>query len=85
MNGDAVGDAVPAGYFYVDEPAATYEVSTSANVTEAIHVIVRACDVHDVRLDFSLDGPVGGRVVRRLVWPDEGKAKVAKCYFAKSN
>jgi len=81
VNGAVVGGAVPAGYFYVDEPAGTYAISTSSNANEVVRAIVRAGDVRYVRLEVSLEGPVGGHVIARLVWPDQGASEITKCHF----
>ena len=80
VNGVKVGDALPVGYFYVDEPPGIYDISTTQG-KEIIHVIVRAGQARYVRLDVSLEGLAGGNVTPELVVPDLALTEITDCHY----
>jgi hypothetical protein len=80
VNGAVVGDAVPGGYFFVDEPAGTYEISTTTEVKEAIKATVKPGDIRYVRLDIAM-GFMVGHVSPTLVWPEQGASEITDCHY----
>jgi hypothetical protein len=80
IDGIKAGEAVPGAYFYVDEPAGTYEVSTTTETKEYIKVSVRAGETRYVRLEVDW-GYVVGRVTPVLVWPDQGLSEIQDLHY----
>jgi hypothetical protein len=80
VNGLKVGEAVPGGYFYVDEPAGTYEISTSTETKEAITTTIKPGETRYVRFDISM-GILMGHVVPTLVWPDQGASEIQSLHY----
>lgn len=80
VNGQVVGSSVPGGYFYVDEPAGTYEISTTTEVKEDIQATVKPGETRYVRLDISM-GIFVGHVAPTLVWPEQGASEITKCHY----
>ena len=80
INGETVGDAVPGGYFYVDRPAGTYEISTSTEVKEAISVTVKPGETRYVKFTISM-GLFVGHVSPQLIWPEQAVAELAACHY----
>jgi hypothetical protein len=80
VNGVKIGDAVPGGYFFVDEPAGTYEISTSTETKEAITTTIKPGETRYVRFDVSM-GVLVGHVAPTLVWPDQGAAEIQALHY----
>ena len=80
VNGVKVGEAVPGGYFFVDEPAGTYEISTSTEAKEAITTTVKPGEARYVRFDITM-GLFIGHVAPTLVWPDQGASEIAGLHY----
>jgi hypothetical protein len=80
VNGVVVGSAVPGGYFYVDEPAGSYEISTTTEVKEAITASLKSGETRYVRFDIQM-GLFVGHVAPTLVWPEQGESEIAKCHY----
>ena len=80
VDGVKVGDAVPGGYFYIDEPAGTHEISTTTETKEYIKVAVKPGDTRYVRLEADW-GYVVGRVTPVLVWPEQGLSEIQDLHY----
>ncbi|MEI9994449.1 MAG: DUF2846 domain-containing protein [Rhizomicrobium sp.] len=80
IDGVAVGSAKPGGYFYVDRPAGTYEVSTTTETKESISVAIKSGEVRYVRLDIQM-GLLVGHVAPSLIWPDQAIAEIKGCHY----
>jgi Protein of unknown function (DUF2846) len=80
IDGVVVGEATPGGYFYVDEPAGAYEISTATEVTNHIRATVKAGETRYVRFDASL-GMFVGHIAPTLVWPGQGESEIAQCHY----
>jgi hypothetical protein len=66
LNGEAVGAAVPQGFFYADRPPGDYTVTTATEVEKALTFTLEAGQVRYVRLAISM-GVFVGRVYGELV------------------
>jgi hypothetical protein len=66
LNGEAVGKAVPQGFFYADRPPGDYTVTTATEVEKTLTFTLDAGQVRYVRLAISL-GVFVGRVYGELV------------------
>ena len=66
LNGEAVGEAVPQGFFYADRPPGDYTVTTTTEVEKALTFTLDAGQVRYVRLAISM-GVFVGRVYGELV------------------
>ena len=51
LNGQVVGNAIAQGFFYVDRPPGTYEVSVTTEVTRKAAFTLNAGDEKFIRLD----------------------------------
>ncbi len=79
VNGEAVGAAVPLGFFYVDRPAGDYKISTSTEVERVLSLTLEPGQVRYVRLEISM-GFFIGHVYPVLVDPAEGLKDIASCH-----
>jgi len=59
LNGEAVGRAVPKGFFYVDRPPGDYKISATTEVERSLSMVLRDGDTRYVRLGMSLGFFVG--------------------------
>jgi len=66
LNGEAVGAAVPQGFFYADRPPGDYTVTTTTEVEKALTFTLDAGQLRYVRLAISI-GVFVGRVYGELV------------------
>jgi hypothetical protein len=80
LNGEAIGKAVPRGFFYVDRPAGAYEVSTSTEVKRNLSLTLEKGQTRYVRLNISM-GFFVGHVYPELVEDAEGAAQIANCHY----
>ncbi|MGU7774196.1 DUF2846 domain-containing protein [Burkholderia sp. MR1-5-21] len=74
LNGNVVGQSKPGGFFYVDEPAGQYTVSTATETEKTVSFALDAGETKYVRTSVSL-GVIVGRVVPSL--EDSGVAMEA--------
>jgi hypothetical protein len=80
IDGTAVGDAVPGGYFYVDRPAGTYKVSTTTEKEEDIDVKLAAGQIRYVRFDIGM-GVFVGHIIPSIIDPDQGANDIKDCHY----
>ncbi|HVM81812.1 MAG TPA: DUF2846 domain-containing protein [Stellaceae bacterium] len=83
LNGEVIGSAVPQGFFYVDRPAGTYEVSTATEVTRNLSLTLEPGQTRYVRLGISI-GFVVGHVYPELVDDTVGSAEIQQCHYVAS-
>jgi hypothetical protein len=76
LNGEAVGKAVPNGFFYVDRPAGNYQVVTETEVEKKLTFTLEPGQVRYVRLDISMGFWVG-HVYGELIDDDKAKSEIA--------
>jgi hypothetical protein len=76
LNGEAVGRAVPNGFFYVDRPAGSYQVATETEVEKKLTFTLETGQVRYVRLNISM-GFFVGHVYGELVDEAKGKSEMA--------
>ncbi|HYS62560.1 MAG TPA: DUF2846 domain-containing protein [Paraburkholderia sp.] len=65
LNGTVVGKSQPGGFFYVDEPAGRYTVSTATETEKTVSFALDAGETKYVRTVISM-GLLVGRVVPSL-------------------
>jgi hypothetical protein len=83
LNGTVIGKAVPKGFFYVDRPAGTYEISASTEATRNLSINLEPGDEKYVRLEVKL-GVFVGHIKPVLVDASKGQAEIKKTkYIAK--
>jgi hypothetical protein len=83
LNGTVIGKAVPQGFFYVDRPAGTYELSASTEATRSLSINLEPGDEKYVRLEVKL-GMFVGHIKPVLVDTAKGQAEIKKTkYIAK--
>jgi hypothetical protein len=80
VNGEAVGQAVPGGYFYIDRPAGEYVISTTTEKTKTIKATVRPGETRYVKFDIGM-GVFVGHILPTLVMPGQGAAEIARCHY----
>lgn len=76
LNGEAVGSAVPGGFWFVDRPAGSFEVSTSTEVEKKLTFTLAAAETRYVRLNMNF-GLLVGRVVPELVPAAEAAKEIS--------
>ena len=59
LNGEVIGKAKPKGFFYVDRPPGTYEISTSTETKRSLSLNLEAGDERYVRLEVKMGLFVG--------------------------
>ena len=59
VNGEEVGKAKPKGFFYVDLPPGTYDVSASTEAERNLNMTLDAGEEKYVRLEVKMGGFVG--------------------------
>jgi len=77
LNGQAVGKAVPKGFFFVDRAPGDYEVNTTTELKKALTFHLDAGQTRYVRLGISM-GLMAGHVYPELVEDSVGKAELEK-------
>jgi len=80
MNGQGIGSAVPKGFFYVDQPAGNYKISTSTEVERSLSLSLEPGQTTFVRLGVSM-GFFVGHIYPELVENAEGRKDIAACHF----
>jgi Protein of unknown function (DUF2846) len=75
LNGQAVGHAIPQGFFFVDCPPGNYEVSTSTEVERKLTFTMEADQTRYVRLNISM-GFLVGHVYGELVDEAKGRSEI---------
>ncbi len=80
LNGEAVGKAVPQGFFYVDRPPGNYQVSTTTEVERDLTFTLEEGQTRYVRLSISM-GLFVGHVYGELVDESEGKSEIVDTHF----
>jgi len=80
VDGTAVGDAVPGGYFFIDRPAGTYKVSTTTEKEETIAVALTAGQIRYVRLDIGM-GLFVGHIIPSLIDADQASTEIKYCHY----
>jgi Protein of unknown function (DUF2846) len=76
LNGQAVGRAVPNGFFYMDRPAGSYQVATETEVEKKLTFTLEPGQVRYVRLNISM-GFFVGHVYGELVDEAKGRSAIA--------
>jgi hypothetical protein len=61
LNGKAVGNSIPGAFFYVDEPAGEYVVSTKTEVEKTVSFVLDAGDTKYIRTHIGF-GILIGRI-----------------------
>jgi hypothetical protein len=59
LNGEVIGKATPKGFFYVDRPAGTYEISASTEAKRSLSLNLEAGEEKYVRLEIKMGAFVG--------------------------
>lgn len=80
LDGETVGDAAPNGFFYVDRPAGTHQISTSTEVTRVLSLTLESGQVRYVRLGISF-GFLVGHVYPELVDDSEGMKEIKDLHY----
>ena len=80
INGDAVGSAVPRGFFYVDRPPGDYEITTITEVTRTLSLHLDAGQTRYVRLGISM-GFFVGHVYPELVDDTTGSSEIQQLHY----
>lgn len=74
VNGEEVGKATPGGFFYIDRPTGSYEISTSTEAKRSLSLELDSGEERYVRLEMKLGffvGHVKPVLVERSVGMDE--------------
>ncbi|CAE6859444.1 hypothetical protein R75461_07903 [Paraburkholderia nemoris] len=80
LNGTAIGHSKPGGFFYIDEPAGQYTVSTQTETEKTVSFALDAGETKYVRTSVSL-GLLVGRVVPSLEEPDSGAKEIEELKY----
>jgi len=80
LNGQAVGTAVPNGFFYLDRPAGEYKIATETEVERTLNLTLEPGQTAYVRLGISM-GFFVGHVYPELVENSQGSKEVQECHF----
>lgn len=80
VNGEVVGKAKPKGFFYVDRPAGTYEISASTEAKRSLSITLDAGEEKYVRLEMKM-GFFAGHVKPVLVDAEEGRKELEKTKY----
>ena len=81
VNGDAVGKAVPKGFFYVDLAPGDYTIAASTEAKRSLDVTLDAGEEMYVRLEIKM-GAFVGHIKPVLVETAVGKEEIKKTNFA---
>jgi hypothetical protein len=76
LDGAAVGESKPGGFFYVDTSAGSHEAATSTEATNKLTFVLDKGEVKYVRTKVTM-GLMAGHVVPELVSADEAKKEIA--------
>jgi len=80
VDGEPVGKAVPRGFFYVDRPAGSYEISARTEAERDLTVMLDAGEEKYVRLEMKM-GVMAGHVKPVLVDPAVGREEMQKTSY----
>ncbi len=80
LNGAAVGDSKPGGFFFVDQTAGSKAVSTSTEVEKKLTFTLDAGQTRYVRTSIGF-GIVAGRVYPELVDDATGQKEIAETSY----
>lgn len=80
LNEQEVGSAKPKGFFYVDTPAGSYQISTSTEVKRTLSFTLDKAQTQYVRLNMAW-GFFVGHCYPELVEPEVGEKELEKCSF----
>ncbi|MGW8394564.1 DUF2846 domain-containing protein [Pseudoduganella sp. HUAS MS19] len=87
VDGVAVGDSVPGGYFFVDAAAGSHEAATSTEATNKLTFVLDKGEIKYVRTKVQM-GMLAGHVIPELVSADEAQKELPSLSFtgaAKAN
>jgi len=76
LNGQVVGGSKPGGFFYIDEPAGQYTVSTATETEKTLSFALDAGETKYVRTSVSM-GILVGRIVPTLESEDAAMKEIA--------
>jgi Protein of unknown function (DUF2846) len=80
LDGSAVGDSKPGGFFYVDTNAGSHEAVTSTEVSNKVTFALDKGEVKYVRTKATM-GVLVYRIVPELVGQDEAKKEMAELSY----
>ncbi|MCF6262200.1 MAG: DUF2846 domain-containing protein [Xanthomonadales bacterium] len=80
INGEAVGKAVPKGFFFVDLPAGNYKVSASTEAKRSLTLNLESGEERYVRLEVKM-GVLAGHIKPVLVENAVGKEEITKTKY----
>ncbi len=80
INGEVAGKAVPKGFFFVDRPAGSYEISASTEAKRSLTLSLEAGEERYVRLEVKM-GLMAGHIKPVLVENSVGKAEIVKTKY----
>ncbi len=81
INGEVVGKAVPKGFFFVDLPAGSYEVSASTEAKRSLTLNLEPGEERYVRLEVKM-GFLVGHIKPVLVDNSVGKEEITKTKYS---
>lgn len=80
LNGEVIGKATARGFFYVDRPAGTYEISASTEAKRSLSIGLEAGDEKYVRLEIKM-GFFVGHIKPVLVENSVGQKEIKKTKY----
>lgn len=80
LNGTVVGESKPGGFFYVDEPAGTYVVSTATETEKTATFTLDAGETKYVRTRIGF-GLLVGRIIPSLETAEEGEKALQDSHY----
>jgi len=80
LNGEAVGKAVPNGFFYIDRKPGNYKIATSTEVDRHLSLALEKGQTRYVRLNISM-GFFVGHVYPELVENEVGEKEIQQCSY----
>lgn len=84
FNGQAVGKAVPMGYFYIDCPPGNHRIATATEVDRELTFHLDKGQTRYVRLDVSM-GFFVGHVYPDLIEEEEAVEEIGSCHYIGGN
>jgi len=76
LNGQAVGAAIPGGFFFVDRPHGSYVATATTEVESRLEFTLAAGETKYIRTNLSM-GVLAGRISFELVGKPEAEADLA--------
>lgn len=80
LNGTPVGESQPGGFFYVDEPAGQYVVSTATETEKTVSFKLDAGETKYVKTSVGF-GLFVGRIIPSLESPDEAVKSLGDLHY----